>query len=102
MKDKIFVSVVKAVEVINSTLSVKLPIEMQRDCPLYSRGALDSISLGSLINLVEQNIEGEFQQSIILATEKAMSAKNSPFLTIGTLSDYIAQLLEKKSSCSMQ
>ena len=102
MKNKIMMSVMSAVEVINSTLSDKLPMDMQRDCPLYSRGALDSISLVSLISLVEQNIEDQFNQPIILASEKAMSSRNSPFLTVGSLTDYIAHLLEETKPCAHQ
>lgn len=94
MQTKIMPCVLSALEVVNSTLAVPLPVERGRECPLYGEGAMDSISLVLFISLVEQNIEDQLHQPIILADEKAMSAKNSPFLTVGRLSDYIEKLLE--------
>jgi acyl carrier protein len=45
--------------------------------------------------IIEQNIEDEFDVSITIADEKAMSQKRSPFRTIGTLADYIDMLLRE-------
>ena len=99
MKNQILECITNAVSVINDTLENKLPIEKGRDCPLYSNGNMDSISLVSLISFVEQEIEDVFHHPIILANEKAMSMKNSPFLSIGHLSDYIEELLQESVSC---
>jgi acyl carrier protein len=64
------------------------------NCPLYKNNAMDSISLVTLISQVESDIEDEFNIQVILADEKAMSQKNSPFLTVGTLTSYIINQLE--------
>lgn len=56
-------------------------------------GKLTSLELVNLIVATEQKLEEEFGISITLADEKAMSQKNSPFRTIGTLSEYISTLL---------
>ena len=95
MHDKVTECICNAVAVINQTLDNKLPLEDGRDCPLYAGGAMDSISLVTLISFSEQALEDEFDQSIILANEKAMSMRNSPFLSIGSLSDYAVQLLQE-------
>ena len=55
-------------------------------------GLLDSVGLVSLIVAIEQEIETELGASIVLADERAMSQKHSPFRSIGALSDYAASL----------
>ena len=97
MKKKIEQVVISAVETINETLrGDKAPIHEGLSCTLYGEGSsLDSISLVSLISLVEQGIEDEFDSPIILASEKAMSMRNSPFQSVGRLVDYIEGLLEE-------
>ena len=49
-----------------------------------------------MVVAVEQNIEDEFDVTIRLADERAMSLETSPFKTVGTLTDYIEMILEEK------
>jgi len=58
-------------------------------------GKLNSLGLVSFIVATEQKIEEETGISVILADEKAMSQKNSPFRTVATLAEYIDQLLSE-------
>lgn len=60
-------------------------------------GALDSFGLVSLIVATEQNIEEEFSVTLVLADEKAMSQRNSPFRTVKTFADHITTLLEENT-----
>ena len=57
-------------------------------------GKLDSLGLVTLLVQIEQDIEDEFEVSITLADERAMSQNRSPFRTIGALVDYISMLLK--------
>lgn len=57
-------------------------------------GVLDSLGLVNLIVAVEQRIEDELGTTVVLADEKAMAQKNSPFRTVATLVEYIAQQLD--------
>ena len=59
-------------------------------------GVLDSMGLLTLITDLEEGIEDEFGVSLILADERAMSQKNSPFRTISSLSQYIGILIEEE------
>lgn len=59
-------------------------------------GILDSMSLVSLIVAVEQDVEDEFGEEITIADAKAMSQKNSPFKTVGSLAEYIEKLLNEE------
>lgn len=58
-------------------------------------GALDSLALVSFITDVEEKISDEFDKEIVLADEKAMSAKTSPFRSVESLTAYIENLLAK-------
>ena len=55
---------------------------------------IDSLGLVSLIVVIEEAINIEFDVSITLADEKAMSQRVSPFKTLDTLSNYIISLLD--------
>lgn len=59
---------------------------------------LDSLGVVSLIVEVEQRIEGEHSVSITLANDKAMSARNSPFRTVGVLTDHILAMIAEESA----
>lgn len=56
-------------------------------------GNLDSLGLVSLIADLEQRINDEFSTDLILADERAMSSRNSPFRNVGSLAAYIEKLL---------
>jgi|TARA_B110000908_G_C10130251_1_gene391847 acyl carrier protein len=56
---------------------------------------IDSLGLVSLIVVIEEAINIEFDVSITLADEKAMSQRISPFKTLDTLSNYVTSLLNK-------
>ncbi len=59
-------------------------------------GALDSLALVSMITDLEGEIHDEFEKDIILADEKAMSQKNSPFNTVESLINYIDMLINEQ------
>ena len=81
----------------NEELSDSEKIGTSVDTILFGEnGALDSIGLVNFIVEVEQKIGEVFETSVLIADEKAVSQKNSPFRTIGTLVDYLTLLLEKK------
>ena len=58
-------------------------------------GAMDSLALVSFIADLEDKISDEFEKDIILADEKAMSQKTSPFRDVETLTNYVQKLLEE-------
>ena len=56
-----------------------------------SKALLDSLGLVSFIVEVEQSLEEEYDFSINIVSEKAMSRTTSPFISIKTLSKFIAK-----------
>lgn len=69
-------------------------IELGKDTPLFGEeGVLDSLGLVRLVVAVEQAIEDRYGVGVSLADERAMSQKNSPYRSIGSLADYAATLV---------
>ena len=91
--------------IINSISEVNLNLPKERqlgestDTVLFGEGGeLDSLGLINLIVAVEQNIQDEFESTITLADERAMSQKQNPFRTLGSLEGYIAVLLDNNEN----
>ena len=65
-------------------------IKLSLDTKLFGgEGPLDSMALVSLVVELEEFIEDEFGITIVLADEKAMSSRTSPFSRVRYLIDYI-------------
>ncbi len=97
MRQRIISIITREAGDLNEQNEKKVAVEEGENAGLYgANGALDSIGLVTLIVAVEQAIEDEMGTTVSLADEKAMSQKHSPFRTIGTLADYIIQLLREE------
>ena len=96
MQDKIVDLIVAEATELNEQIKNPIPVDKGVNAPLFGGydGILNSIGLVTLIVAVEQAVEDAFETPVILANEKAMSMKNSPFRTIGALADYIIELLK--------
>ena len=57
---------------------------------------LDSLGLVNLILNIEENINNEYNISISIVNEKAMSQTYSPFKSIDTLANYIKELIDEQ------
>ena len=55
---------------------------------------LDSLGLVSLLSDIEQQVYDTFHKEITIASEKAMSLSNSPFKTVGSLTNYVRELVK--------
>lgn len=86
-----------AVKEVNNTLAESTPLHIEDAMVLFGEGGIfDSIALVTLIVNIEQAIQDTFNIDLLLANEKAMSQKNSPFKTIGSLSSYVMQMIEEE------
>ena len=100
MKDKIEKIIIETLvelneELENSSLENSSLENPDSKTKLYgANGGLDSLALVSFITDLEEKISDEFDKEIVLADEKAMSAKTSPFRTVESLTLYINSLLE--------
>lgn len=87
--------ILEQVEDYNDTLDIKVDTSAGNNTILFGKGGvLDSVDFVSLILDIEQAVNDESGKHISISNAKAMSRQNSPFRTVGTLSDYIKELLE--------
>ena len=95
-KEKILQSIYTVIDDKNEELPDDQRLEKSPETVLFGQGAkLDSLGLVNVVVATEQQIEGDFGTLISLTDERAMSQRNSPFRTVGTLVDYVAVLLEE-------
>ena len=96
MKNRIEKIIIETLNEINEELENENLNNPTSETKLYGgSGALDSLALVSLITDLEDRISDEFEKDIILADEKAMSQRTSPFRNVETLANYIQKLLEE-------
>lgn len=87
--------IIKQINFYNETLDEPVDLSAGLESVLFGKdGHLDSVDFVSLILDIEQAIEDEVGVHIILSDAKALSQKNSPFRTIGTLVEYVKQNME--------
>jgi acyl carrier protein len=68
----------------------KLPADLSPETEIFGRGSLlDSLGLVTMVMELETRLEEEHGVTVVLASEKAMSRRSSPFRTLGALVDYI-------------
>ncbi|WP_319085121.1 hypothetical protein [Aliarcobacter skirrowii] len=95
MQEKIEKIIIDTLKELNEELENEAFLNPNSKTKLYGgNGAMDSLALVSFIADLEDKISDEFEKHIILADEKAMSAKTSPFRNIESLTSYIKSLLE--------
>ena len=88
--------ILKVVKEIGHEKNINHLINARSETELYGRnGYLDSLMLVRLIVDIEEHISSEFEREIVIADERAMSKKTSPFKSIATLTDYVKELLNK-------
>lgn len=98
MNENVFKIVVGAVKDLNEELLNHDLEEPTKETKLYgANGSLDSLALVSLISDIEQNVSDFFGREIVLADERAMSLRMSPFRSVGTIVKYIESLLEEET-----
>jgi acyl carrier protein len=62
---------------------------------LHGDDGLDSLSLVTLVVDLEGMVAERFGADVVLADEKAMSQRTSPYRTVGSLAEFIAERLER-------
>ena len=94
---KIIEALFASIDEINEFLPAERHVEKSADSILFGAGGkLDSIGLVSFIVAAEQKLAETLGITLTLADERALSQKNSPFRTVGTLTQYISSLLAEK------
>lgn len=89
--------IIKTLQELNEALKGRIIEPPDSNTRIFgSNGLLDSMGLVSLIVDLEERIEDEFGISLIIADERAMSQKKSPFRTVLSLAEFICSLIEEE------
>lgn len=72
--------------------------KVQPDTALFGgQDGIDSLSLVRIVAEVEREAEERFGKRVVLADERAMSRRNSPFRSISTLAELLAERVGEPS-----
>lgn len=98
MSDSAFQVVKAAVEELADELGYDNLRKVTVDTPLFGGpDGIDSLSLVRLVSEIEREAESRMSKRVLLADERAMSRRNSPFRTVGTLSEFLQERLDDKN-----
>ncbi len=89
-RDQIKSIISEAISELNEELDYDHLREISDDTAIFDgEDSLDSLSLVSLIVDIEARVEDAFATEVVLASEKAMSMKNSPYRSVSSLADFV-------------
>lgn len=96
MTTKIENIIISTLKDVNEELDLKELERPTKETKLFGGdGVLDSLSLVLFITDLEEKISSEFEKEVVLADEKAMSQRTSPFRSVESLKGYIESLLKE-------
>ena len=94
MKQKAFEVVRKSVAELAEDMGFPALVSPVESTPLFGGDdGIDSLSLVRLVADIEREAELALGKTVILADERAMSRRHSPFRTVGTLSELLYERL---------
>ena len=92
MREKILTLVRDAVTDLNDELQYETLENPTEETVLFGGDdGIDSLSLVRLVVDIEQRIQEEIGKKASLTDERAMSAKRSPYRSVGALTDFIVE-----------
>ncbi len=94
MEEKIKNIIREAIEELNEQLEDDKRLTYSEDVRLIGRKAnIDSMDFVTLVTIIEELIGDELDKDIHIVSDKAFSREKSPFYSIGTLTDFVAELV---------
>lgn len=97
MKNKIENIIKQAVEELNEQKESDSKLSSAPDTRLIGKNAeIDSMEFVTLVSIIEELIGDEFDRDIRIVSDKAFSRERSPFYSIGTLTDFVTELVGEK------
>jgi acyl carrier protein len=94
MQENVFQMVKSVVEDLADELGFDGLRSVNAETPLFGGDSgVDSLTLVRMIAEVERQAEEKFGKQIVLADERAMSRRNSPFRTVGSFGEFVQERL---------
>jgi len=85
-----------AIDELNAAREGEHVVKSESTALYGSASLLDSVDLVNLLITIEELLEDELNVEYVIANEKALSQKNSPFKTIDTLATYLTNALNEQ------
>jgi acyl carrier protein len=95
-KSRIVALLIDGVRTLLSERGHAVPADLGESTRLIGEQVLSSLELVSVIVQVEEALQDDYGVAVTIADERAMSQKHSPFRTVGTLADYVCQLVAEQ------
>jgi acyl carrier protein len=97
MKEKINFILNEAIEELNEQLEEDKQLVCEPSERLIgSKGKLDSLAFVTLVSIIEDRLFDDLGLSIQLVSDKAFSKERSPFYSVGSLCDFIEELIAEE------
>jgi acyl carrier protein len=94
MKQKAYEVVARAVAELAEDMGFPALVNPVESTPLFGgEDGIDSLSLVRLVADIERAAARALGKKVVLADERAMSRRNSPFRTVGTLGELLHERL---------
>lgn len=66
------------------------------ELPLTGRlGVLDSMGLVAVLSQLELSVQNKYAKPVVLASERAFAKHDNPFATVGSLVNYLQELVDR-------
>jgi D-alanine--poly(phosphoribitol) ligase subunit 2 len=102
-RERVESAVYRAIDAVNRLQPPDAQYAKSADARLFGTGfGLDSIELVTFAMELEEQIRQEFGVSLIVADERAVSMKRSPFATVGTVVDFIVERLAEEGPAAQE
>lgn len=89
----------ESIEELNEQLDEDKQLIYSSDVRLLGKNAsIDSMEFVTFITILEERISDELDQNIKIVSDKAFSRERSPFLSFGSLEEFVAELIEEVKS----
>ncbi len=93
-RDRIVQAIYKAVDELNKQLPAGTSLEKSPEATLYGKSSkLESLDFVTFIMEVEEKVNDEFGTNVMITDENLLSKEKSPFSTLGTLTEYLDEVL---------
>ncbi len=97
LPEQVLSFVCDAVEKLNEELQYDSLEDPGRETSIWGDAdGIDSISLVDFAVRLESRLAAEFGRAVVLTDERAFASENSPFRTVGSLTDFIFRELSTR------
>jgi acyl carrier protein len=97
MDERVLTAIYEAIDEVNALRPATQQLPKTPDTILMGEGGrLDSLGLVNLVVAAEQRLQDAFGARVTLASDRAMSQRNSPFRTVRSLAEFAGLLLKEQ------